>query len=72
MALCTATVAPEHKTTAVGVFQSIYSLGMTVGPVVMGWVLQFTGNDYPMAFAMISVFAIGGALWALLAWPKKA
>ena len=72
MALCTATAAPEHKTTAVGVFQSIYSLGMTVGPVVMGWVLQFTGNDYPTAFACISVFAIGGALWALLAWPKKA
>ena len=72
MALCTAKVEPQHKTTAVGVFQSIYSLGMTVGPVVMGWVLQFTGNDYPTAFACISVFAIGGALWALLAWPKKA
>ena len=72
MALCTAKVEPAHKTTAVGVFQSIYSLGMTVGPVVMGWVLQFTGNDYPTAFACISVFAIGGALWALLAWPKKA
>ncbi len=72
MALCTATVEPEQKTTAVGVFQSIYSLGMTVGPIVMGWVLDFSANDYPTAFACISVFAIGGALWALLAWPKKA
>ena len=72
MAMCTATVAPEHKTTAVGVFQSIYSLGMTVGPVVMGWVLDFTANDYPTAFACISVFAIAGVIWSLLAWPKKA
>jgi len=72
MALCTAKVAPEQKTTAVGVFQSIYSLGMTVGPVVMGWVLDLTANDYPTAFACISVFAIAGVVWSLLAWPKKA
>ncbi len=72
MALCTATIKPEQKTTAVGVFQSIYSLGMTVGPIVMGWMLDFTGNDYPMAFACISVFAIAGVVWSLLALPKKA
>ena len=71
MALCTATIEPEQKTTAVGVFQSIYSLGMTVGPVVMGWMLDFTGNNYPMAFACISVFAIAGVIWSMLAFQKK-
>lgn len=72
MALCTRTVEPEHKTTAVGVFQSIYSLGMTVGPVVMGWVLEFTQNDYPTAFVCISAFAIAGVIWSLIALRKKA
>ena len=71
MALCTATIRPEQKTTAVGVFQSIYSLGMTVGPIVMGWMLDFTANDYPMAFACISVFAIAGVIWSLIALKKK-
>ena len=71
MALCTQTVKPEQKTTAVGVFQSIYSLGMTVGPVVMGWVLEMTANDYPTAFVCISAFAIAGVIWALIALPKE-
>lgn len=71
MAMCTATIAPEKKTTAVGVFQSIYSLGMTVGPVVMGWMLDLTANDYPMAFACISVFAIAGVIWSVIALPKQ-
>ena len=72
MALCTATIKPEQKTTAVGVFQSIYSLGMTVGPIVMGWVLEMTGNNYPTAFMCISVFAIAGVIWSLIALKKKA
>ncbi len=71
MALCTQTVAPEQKTTAVGVFQSIYSLGMTVGPVVMGGALEMTGNDYPTAFVCMSAFAIAGVIWALIALPKE-
>lgn len=72
MALCTQTVAPEQKTTAVGVFQSIYSLGMTLGPVVMGWMLELTGNNYPTAFVCISAFAIGGVIWSLIAFKKNA
>lgn len=71
MALCTATTAPQQKTTAVGVFQSIYSLGMTVGPIVMGWALELSANDYPTAFACMSVFAVAGVVWALIAWPKE-
>ena len=71
MAMCTATIRPEQKTTAVGVFQSIYSLGMTVGPIVMGWMLDLTANDYPMAFACISVFAIAGVIWSLAAFAKQ-
>ncbi len=71
MALCSQKVKPEQKTTAVGVFQSIYSLGMTVGPIVMGWMLELSGNDYPMAFVMISAFAVAGAIWSLIAWKGE-
>ena len=71
MALCTQTVEPGQKTTAVGVFQSIYSLGMTLGPVVMGWMLEWTASDYPTAFACISVFAFAGMIWSVIALKKK-
>jgi len=44
---------------------------MTVGPVVMGWMLDLTQNHYPTAFACISIFAIAGMLWSLIAFQKK-
>lgn len=71
MALCPARVEPGQKTTAVGVFQSIYSLGMTLGPVVMGWLLDATGSSYPTAFACVSAFAVAGVVWSLVAWPRE-
>ncbi|HHT27700.1 MAG TPA: MFS transporter [Firmicutes bacterium] len=43
MARSIQTVAPERKATAMGFFQSIYALGMTVGPAVSGILGQIWG-----------------------------
>ena len=36
MALCTQTVAPNRKASAMGFFQAVYGVGMVVGPILIG------------------------------------
>ncbi len=45
-------VSPAVRSTAMGVYQSIYSLGMTLGPVVMGTILERTQGFRPAFFFM--------------------
>jgi MFS family permease len=51
-------IAPEKKSTAMGIYQSIYSLGMTAGPMLMGALLErFT---YFPAYLTMAGFAMAG------------
>ena len=34
----------ERKSTAMGVYQSIYGIGMTLGPILMGFLVQYTSK----------------------------
>lgn len=70
MASAPSKVEPSQKTTALGIYQSLYSLGMTVGPVVMGWLLD-GGSTYGQAFAWITGFAVLGGAWTLLTESVK-
>lgn len=70
MAVCSDDVPPQSKTTAMGVFQSIYSLGMTFGPIVMGWFIDGTGS-YAVSFLLIGAFALAGVMWSWLAGDKQ-
>lgn len=70
MAVCSADVPAQSKTTAMGVFQSIYSLGMTFGPIVMGWFIDGTGS-YSLSFVLIGAFALAGVLWSWFAGNKE-
>lgn len=72
MAIAPAQIPPEAKTTATGVFQSVYSLGMTAGPVVMGHLLDASGGSYTFSFLMMSVAALVGVAWALITFQKNA
>lgn len=36
MALCTQTIAPNRKASAMGFFQAVYGVGMVVGPILIG------------------------------------
>lgn len=70
MAVAPAEAKPEQKTTAMGIFQSLYSIGMTVGPMVTGAVLDASGSSYAISFLSIGAFAAAGILLSLILWPK--
>lgn len=70
MAVCSADVPARSKTTAMGIYQSIYSLGMTFGPIVMGWFIDGTGS-YTASFMLIGAFALAGVVWSWLAGDQK-
>lgn len=60
MAAAVSDIAPVQKTTAMGIFQSVYGVGMTLGPILMGWLLGRT-TAYASAFSVIAVICVFGA-----------
>lgn len=71
MAIAPARVSPDAKTTAVGVFQCVYSLGMTGGPVVMGYLLDWSNQSYAFGFGMMGAVALVGVAWAMLGFKHS-
>lgn len=63
-------IPANQKTTAMGIFQSVYSLGMTFGSVVMGWLLDGFGG-YGMAFVTVGFVSVAGAAWCLAGCGKE-
>lgn len=72
MAVAPAQIPSEAKTTATGVFQSVYSLGMTGGPVVMGWLIDGSGGSYTFSFLTMGVMALLGVAWSFFGYGKDA
>ncbi len=70
MAIAPREIPAEAKTTATGVFQSVYSLGMTAGPVMMGTLLDVSGS-YRLAFLTMGALSLAGAAWAMLAFAAR-
>ncbi len=70
MAVCAQDVPAQSKATATGIYQCIYSLGMTFGPVLMGWFIDGTGS-YRASFLLISAFALAGVVWSWLAGNQQ-
>lgn len=70
MAIAPREVPAEAKTTATGVFQSVYSLGMTAGPVVMGALIDMSGS-YATSFLLMGAASVVGIVWALLFFGEK-
>lgn len=58
-------IAPVQKTMAMGIFQSVYGLGMTLGPILMGWLLDET-SGYSSAFSVVAAICLAGAASALI------
>jgi MFS family permease len=55
-------VPSAQRSTAMGVYQSVYSLGMTIGPIMMGAMLDLSG-DFTFAFLVMAVIPILGLVW---------
>lgn len=67
MASCIQYTSPEKKSTAMGLYQAIYGIGMTIGPVVMGGLVDWSG--YGGAFSLFAVCAAAAAVGALIFMP---
>ena len=54
-------VSYKMATAAIGFYQTIYSLGITFGPIGTGLVLSMTGN-YTVTFALLALLPLGALL----------
>ena len=59
--------APAHRGTALGVYNTLQSLGFFAGGAVGGWLSKTQG-----ASAIFTSCAVLALLWLLLAWPMEA
>ncbi len=48
----------KTKTTAMGFYQSVYSIGMTLGPILMGGLIDSFGNNLRPSFLVIGLVAL--------------
>ena len=67
MSSCIRYVSPQKKSTAMGLYQAIYGIGMTIGPVIMGGLVDWSG--YGGAFGLFAVVAAAAAIGALIIFP---
>jgi len=68
MGLCIADISPERRATAMGIFQSVYGLGMFLGPFATGWISH--------RFGLVAAFSFTGAVGlvgvgAVVAFAKR-
>ena len=56
-------VATEIQGTAMGVFQALYSLGMFAGPIILGFVSEYSGLNF--GFIFIGFISLLGAILTL-------
>ncbi len=71
MTMVVKTSSPETKTTAMGFYQSVYSIGMTLGPILMGgFVDLFDGNLSP-AFLLIAIISLSAFPLIFFGFRKK-
>ena len=64
MAIVVSCVSEEKRSTAMGTYQAIYGIGMSLGPVVLGKII--TNYSYESAYLFTTLLM---ALTALLSWP---
>ena len=63
MSFCTITVDPKYRSVAMGAYQAIYSIGMFLGPVVVGVVADILGMRAGiLSAAFLSLVGMGLAL----------
>ena len=60
MALSIRDISAEKRSTAMGYYQAVYSLGLVLGPVIMGYLVQYLG--YTAAYIVIGLISAAAAL----------
>ena len=73
MSECVRGIPPGEKSTAMGIYQAVYGIGMTIGPVYMGRILDSLGvrsGCLILAGVILAVAAIS-ALFCFREAPQK-
>lgn len=68
MSACIESIEPERKSTAMGLFQAIYGIGMTLGPIWMGKLTEVMG--FSGAYTVYGAAALGAAATAVILFQK--
>lgn len=66
MSECVRGVAPGEKTTAMGVYQAVYSIGMMAGPAYMGGAIEVLGAQTGCLIMAAFVAVVAAGVWILL------
>jgi predicted MFS family arabinose efflux permease len=64
-------LSKEQQLFSMGIFQSVYSIGMTVGPFVSGLIVDAPGGGFAPMFHSIAAVSCVGAVVALLFYREK-
>lgn len=70
LGVCVRGVAPDRRSTAMGFFQAIYSVGMTLGPVVMGVLVDAAGVK--ISFALMALLSVASIPLTLVLMKREA
>jgi predicted MFS family arabinose efflux permease len=57
---------------SMGIFQTIYSIGITTGPAVTGFLFDYTEGNYSVTFTALAAVAAGGAVLTLATYKNMA
>lgn len=68
LAECVKDAGPGERSTVVGIYQAVYGIGMTAGPVWMGWLLERT--DSMVSCTLFAGFVALTGLLVLIKWRK--
>jgi len=69
MALSVRYVLAHMRGSAMGYYQAVYSLGMSAGPIVMGYLVEYMG--YSHSYFIIGLVSVGSAFLAYTTFPDK-
>lgn len=64
-------VAKNCRASALGLFQSIFAFGMTVVPILVGWLIEQAGGDLAIAFVAQAWLAVLGAVLTAAFYIKR-
>ena len=68
LAECVKDAGPGERSTVVGIYQAVYGIGMTAGPVWMGWLLERSGTT--AGCGLFAGFVALTGLLVLIRWRK--
>jgi len=63
-------LSDDQQLLSMGFFQSVYGIGMTVGPAVTGFVFERSGGNFALIFYALAAVAVIGAVCTAFSGPR--